>query len=105
MIAVLSASLNRLHMVRLHFIVESTSRRLQTISRTVNRLKRQGKRGRFWQRPGRTSAWWSSFVKTRVVPGEWKENFRMSMQTFMEWEFALVYGGFGAILLIALRMA
>ena len=35
MIAVVSASLNRLHVARLHSIVDSTSRRLQTISWTV----------------------------------------------------------------------
>ena len=70
MIAVVSASLNRLHMAKLHFIVDSTSKRLQTISGTVKRLERQGKRRRFWQRPGRTSAWWSNFVKSRVVPEE-----------------------------------
>ena len=32
----------------------------------------------FWIRPGRTNAWWNSFVGEVVVPEEWSENFRMT---------------------------
>ena len=39
---------------------------------------------RFLIRPGRTSAWWQNFVKNRVVPEEWKENFKMSCESFLE---------------------
>ena len=38
---------------------------------------------RFWTRPGRTSAWWDNFSSQNVVPEEWKENFRMSRDTFL----------------------
>ena len=38
---------------------------------------------RFWTRPGRTSAWWDNFASQNVVPEEWKENFRMSRDTFL----------------------
>ena len=32
---------------------------------------------RFWQRPGRTSAWWKNFLDEKVVAEEWYENFRL----------------------------
>ena len=40
---------------------------------TVKRLntKRQARSPRFWVRPGRTSAWWASFVNDIVGPEEW----------------------------------
>ena len=40
--------------------------------------KRQAQRRRFWNRPGRTHAWWAGFLNQIVVPEEWRENFRMS---------------------------
>ena len=39
---------------------------------------------RYWVRPGRTCAWWDSFVNGTVVAEEWKENFRMSKSTFLK---------------------
>ena len=47
---------------------------------TVKRLNRrsEARSRRFWVRPGRTSAWWASFVNQIVVSKEWRENFRMS---------------------------
>ena len=35
-------------------------------------------------RPGRTSAWWDNIIDNVTVASEWKENFRMSLPTFME---------------------
>ena len=50
---------------------------------TVKRLnrRRQARSRRFWVRPGRTSAWWASFVNQIVVPENWRENFRMSRES------------------------
>ncbi len=36
------------------------------------------------ERPGRTDAWWGNFVKNIMVPKEWKENFRMSKESFFD---------------------
>ena len=38
---------------------------------------------RFWVRPGRTTAWWDNFVAGVVVNEEWKENFRMCKNNFL----------------------
>ena len=35
-------------------------------------------------RPGRTRAWWDNFLAEKVVPEEWKENFRMRKENFMK---------------------
>ena len=37
---------------------------------------------RFWVRPGRTDAWWRNFEKNVVLPEEWRENFRLSRDSF-----------------------
>ena len=50
--------------------------------RTLRRYKPYKER-RFWIRPGRTSAWWDSFVNEVVVPEEWRENFRMSRASLL----------------------
>ena len=44
--------------------------------------RRQRRRRRFWTRPGRTADWWQSFVQNRVLPEEWKENFRLQKHNF-----------------------
>jgi hypothetical protein len=33
-------------------------------------------------RPGRTQDWWQNFVQNRVLPEEWKENFRLQKHNF-----------------------
>ena len=38
---------------------------------------------RFLIRPGRTHAWWDSFVSNVIAPEEWVENFRMSRDSFL----------------------
>ena len=42
------------------------------------------KRRRFWIRPGRTSAWWDNLFNGVMVEEEWKENLRMSRESFNE---------------------
>ena len=45
----------------------------------------QKKRPRqFCVRPGRTRAWWDNFLNGVVVPEEWKGNFRMCKENFVE---------------------
>ena len=65
----------------------SSRRRLrQTLVTSTFRAKRKGKRDRkqrrFWVRPGRTDAWWKNFINNVTLTEEWRENFRMSRQTF-----------------------
>ena len=56
--------------------------RLALIS-TRNRSRRVPRRQRrFWTRPGRTQDWWQNFVQNRVLPEEWKENFRLQWHNF-----------------------
>lgn len=50
--------------------------------RRLKRLMRVAKPRRFWVRPGRTRAWWDNFVTDTVISEEWKENFRMSKDSF-----------------------
>ena len=37
----------------------------------------------YWIRPGHTNGWWLGFHQNRVAPSEWKENFRMSRESFL----------------------
>ena len=37
---------------------------------------------RVWVRLGRTDAWWKNFEKNVMLPEEWRENFRMSRDSF-----------------------
>ena len=58
---------------------------LLDVAARVERVGRQpGKSRRFWVRPGRTNAWWDNFLLAIVVPEEWRENFRMSTESFMK---------------------
>ena len=58
-----------------------------TLSMSILRAKLSRKtpvERRFWVRPGRTSTWWDNFVaEEEVTPEEWRENFRMSRNTFL----------------------
>ena len=36
----------------------------------------------FWIRPGQTSSWWDNFCASQKVSEKWKENFRMSQESF-----------------------
>ena len=42
------------------------------------------KQRKHWIRPWRTSLWWDNFVNNTVVLDEWRENFRMSKESFMK---------------------
>ena len=56
-------------------------------SRSTTRIvksKKKRQARRFWVRPGRTQVWWQNFLNNIVVDEEWKENFRMTKNTFME---------------------
>ena len=43
---------------------------------------RKRKRREFWIAPGRTSAWWESFLSRSVFEAEWKNNFRVTRASF-----------------------
>lgn len=49
----------------------------------LKKLKqKQAQKRKFWTRPGRTDAWWTSLKSRSMVPPEWKENFRMLKESF-----------------------
>ena len=55
------------------------------ISSTISKSStKKSKRNfpRFWIRPGQTSSWWDNFCAGQKVSEEWKENFRMSQESF-----------------------
>ena len=67
---------------RLVALAEQSSRRLFAFkSRSTSARKRKDRR--FWQRSGRTSVWWLNFVGQVVIPEEWRENFRMFRENFL----------------------
>ena len=43
---------------------------------------RKYKKRRFWIRPGRVTIWWNNFLGNKVIDEEWKENFRMTKESF-----------------------
>ena len=51
-------------------------------SLTTMKTGHQNAKRRFWVRPGRTDGWWQNFVNNVVVAEEWRENFRMSRDSF-----------------------
>ena len=53
--------------------------RIQTFLATKSR---RGQRS-MWERPGRSKVWWNNFLNGIVVASEWRENFRMTRDTFM----------------------
>ena len=61
--------------------IDGSSHRLLTGQRFF-RISKWKKDRRFWERPGRTSAWWNNFKNGLVVPEEWNENFRRSKESF-----------------------
>jgi hypothetical protein len=48
------------------------------------KIKKRRKRRRFWIRPGRTSLWWDNLWTGVSIEEEWKENFRMSRNSFLK---------------------
>ena len=80
----LSANSYRRRREMLVDIVTDSSKKINGIMKLLKTKKRRRCNRRFWERPGRTSAWWDNFVNDVVVPEEWRENFRMSEESFMK---------------------
>ena len=72
--------ITKLHFARrkriLHYLTSSDSK----VSK--RRRRKSMKSRRFWVRPGRSSLWWDNFLSGIVIDAEWKENFRMSKNSF-----------------------
>ena len=82
LLATYLTNVHRARRNRLVALAEQSSRRLIALkSRSASARKRKDRR--FWQRPGRTSVWWLNFVQQVVIPEEWRENFRMSRENFL----------------------
>ena len=45
-------------------------------------VKRKSAVRKYWVRPGKDRYWWENFASRKVVEEEWRENFRMSRETF-----------------------
>ena len=45
-------------------------------------VKRKPAVRNYWVRPGKDRYWWENFTSRKVVEEEWRENFRMSRETF-----------------------
>ena len=58
--------------------------RLAHLALFSTRRRRQICQRRFWIRPGRTQGWWENFLQDKVLPVEWKENFRMQKHNFLK---------------------
>ena len=67
---------------RLMLVVEETSAKIERVQCILKSRSRKSSPKRFWIRPGRTNAWWSSFTRNIVVAEEWRENFRVSQESF-----------------------
>ena len=60
---------------------------INTAARNLEILSRQRKipqRRRFLVKPGRTDKWWQNMINGNCAVEEWKKNFRMPMEKFME---------------------
>ena len=79
--AVLMTKVHRMRQNRLVALVEQSSKRLNNILLKLKTRKKRKERA-FWTRPGRTETWWSNFRNGVVVLEEWKENLRMSRESF-----------------------
>ena len=79
--AQLASIVDRIHRKRRRNLVS-----LLDVAARVERIgsRQPGKSRRFCVRPGRTSAWWDNCLLGIVVPEEWRENFRMSKESFMK---------------------
>ena len=67
---------------RLRYLLsqESTSMKKALLLKKLK--QKQAQKRKFWTRPGRTDAWWTSLKSRSMVPPEWKENFRMLKESF-----------------------
>ena len=62
--------------------INNSSVKIARINRAIKSSKRKTVTRSFWEGPGRTEAWWCNFTRNIVVPEEWRENFRMSRDSF-----------------------
>ena len=62
--------------------INNSSVKIARINSAIKSSKRKNVTRSFWERPGRTGAWWCNFTRNIVVPDEWRENFRMSRDSF-----------------------
>ena len=53
----------------------------KVISREKKKCERKTRE--YWIRPGRTKQYWLQFLNDEVIADEWKENFRISKQSFL----------------------
>ena len=60
--------------------VNSTARNAEILSRR----RKIPQRRRFWVKPGRSDKWWQNMMDGKCVSDEWKKNFRMPKEQFME---------------------
>ena len=60
--------------------VNSTARNAEMLSRR----RKIPQRRRFWVKPGRSDKWWQNMIDRKFVSDEWKKNFRMPKEQFME---------------------
>ena len=60
--------------------VNSTARNAEMLSRR----RKIPQRRRFWVKPGRSDKWWQNMMDRKCVSDEWKKNFRMPKEQFME---------------------
>ena len=67
----------------LNFLImkKNTKKKSSTISKTSTKKAKRNSL-RFWIRPGQTSSWWDNFCAGQKVSEEWKENLRMSQESF-----------------------
>lgn len=74
-ISVVETHMRYRRLLKVHFMREMKMPTRKT--RSLSREKRK-----YWVRPGRTNAWWIGIKFGLAVQEEWKENFRMSRESF-----------------------
>ena len=92
MVSYLHVGMSRINMMMLLILKErhkqlDDNRRLLAFSKRVfysRRLFIKRQKRSCWIKPGRTSAWWKAFQEEKVLPSDWKDNFRMSRESFNE---------------------
>ena len=74
-LAVASANYYRRKREMFMSIITDSSNKISAISQLLKAKKRGVRNRRFWQRPGRTSAWRAHFVRDVVLREEWRKKF------------------------------
>ena len=76
--------LENAHRTRRNKLVSMADQSCMKVTRLLRKRARNKNEMRFWERPGRTSAWWLNFVRQVVVLEEWRDKFRMSREIFLD---------------------